>query len=302
MTLPAQTLGRRSVYLLPTREGLWFAGTVFVLLLAAVNYGNGLAYAVTFLLAALATVSALASQRNLMGLVVHEGLPRPDFAGRPVAFRVVLHNTGATARLGLSVTATHGPTIRVDLAPGEQRRVEIPWPTVRRGIVPAPSLRISSYYPLGLLRVWSRRIPLANPAIVYPRPAPFAPLPAGRSGRRADRDVAVAGADGGGDFADLAPFRVGESPRHIHWKAAAAGKGLLVKRFAGLSDREVWITGGDGVSEDDLQRMARQTLDAEKGGYRYGLALGPLRIPAGAGPAQRERVLTALALHGHAAS
>ena len=298
MSRSAQTLGRRSIYLLPTREGLWFGATVFVLLLAAVNYGNGLAYAVTFLLAAFATLSSAQGQRNLLGLVVHEGLPRPAFAGSPVGFRVILANPTDTPRLGVTITGHPGPPIVVDLAPREQRGIEIPWPTTQRGAVPAPLLRISSRYPFGLLRVFSRRIALEDMAIVYPRPARFAPLPPGYASDDHDTDAAVHHGGGGGDFAGFADYRPGENPRHIHWRAMAAGKGLLVKRFAGLAEREIWLTLDASLDpEEGLQRLCRQSLDAEKGGYRYGLALDLARTPPGAGAAHLEHCLKSLALY-----
>lgn len=298
MSRPALTLGRRSIYLLPTREGLWFGATVFVLLLAAVNYGNGLAYAITFLLAAFATLSSAIGQRNLLGLAVHEAAPRPAFAGSPVGFRVILANPTETPRLGVTVSAPQGPPVTVDLAAREQRTIEIPWATSRRGIVPAPALRIGSRYPFGLLRVFSRRIPLEDAAVAYPRPAAFAALPPGRATRESEKDCADQGLGGGGDFTGLAAYRAGENPRHIHWKAVAAGKGLLVKRFAGLAEHEIWLaldTGRD--TEEELGRLCRQVLDAENGGYRYGLALPETRIPPGAGAAHRERCLRSLALY-----
>lgn len=298
MSAPAQTLGRRSIYLLPTREGLWFGATVFVLLLAAVNYGNGLAYAVTFLLAAFVTLSSAQGQRNLLGLVIHEGLPRPAFAGSAVGFRVILANPTDTPRLGVSITGQPGPPIIVDLAAREQRGIDIPWPTTQRGTVPAPMLRLSSRYPFGLLRVFSRRIALEDPALVYPRPAPFAPLPPGYASDDRDSDALIHRGGGGGDFAGLSAYRPGENPRHIHWRAMAAGRGLLVKRFAGPTEREIWLAmDPSGGPEEGLRRLCRQSLEAEKGGYRYGLTLGEARINPGAGTAHLERCLKCLALY-----
>ncbi len=298
MSRPALTLGRRSIYLIPTREGLWFGAIVFVLLLAAVNYGNGLAYAVTFLLAAFATLSSAIGQRNLLGLVIHEGLPRPGFAGSSVGFRVILANPTDTGRLGVTVAAIKGPSVTVDLAPRAQQTIEIPWAAVRRGSIPAPAVRISSRYPFGLLRAFSRRMALEDPAIAYPNPLPYAALPPGHENGASDRETTGVVAEGGGDFAGLVAFRPGESPRHIHWKAVAAGKGFLVKRFAGVADREIWLAADpSGGVEEELRRLCRQVLDAEKDGYRYGLALGADRIPAAAGTAHLERCLKALALH-----
>ncbi|HUW98210.1 MAG TPA: DUF58 domain-containing protein [Acidiferrobacter sp.] len=301
MSLAAWTLGRRSIYLLPTGEGLWFAGTLFVVLLAAMNYGNGLAYALTFLLAASATLSSAMSQRNLLGLVIHEGLPRADFARSPVGFQVIVVNPGPVPRLGITVTADKGPSLTVDLAAHERRMVEIPWNTTRRGLVPAPVVRVHSRYPFGLLRAFSRRIALQDPAIAYPAPAAHAALPSGQASADTDHEAVGPSQDGGGDFMGLAAFKEGESPRHIHWKAVAAGRGLLVKRFAGLAEREIWLVlPQEGDIEQRLSYVCRQVLEAERGGYRYGLVIGATRIPPGIGPAHLEGCLRTLALYDDA--
>ena len=298
MSLPAQTLGRRSVYLLPTREGLWFGATLLVLLLAAINYDNGLAYAVAFLLASLATLSSAAAQRNLLGLSVHEGLPQANFAGFPVTFRVIVGNPSNVPRLGITLAPERGPGQTFDLPAHEHRTVDIPWQTRRRGLVPAPSLRLSSRYPFGLLRAFSRRLPLEDPAIAYPSPALHAPLPSGRPGADSDQEALGVGTDGGGDFVGLSALRPGESPRHIHWKAVAAGRGLVVKRFAGLAEREVWLTLPPfGDLEERLSRLCRQVLEAERQGYRYGLETCGAALAPGAGPLHLEACLSKLALH-----
>ncbi len=56
------------IYILPTRHGYAFVLALCAMLLGAINYSNGLAYALTFLLASLALVSMLHANRNLAGL------------------------------------------------------------------------------------------------------------------------------------------------------------------------------------------------------------------------------------------
>jgi len=298
MSMAACTLGRRSIYLLPTREGFWFLGTLLVLLLAAVNYGNGLAYALTFLLAAMATLSSAVSQRNLLGITVHEGAVRAAFAGSPVGFRIILVNATQSPRFGITVAVGKTTITTVDLAALEQRCIDIPKDTVRRGRVSAPIVRLYSHYPYGLLRAFSRRLKLEDPGIAYPKPAHYAALPAGLGFVDASPESVGARPNGGGDFHGLTPLREGENPHHIHWKAVAAGRGLLVKRFAGLADREIWLTlPVAGELEERLGRVCRQALSAEREGYRYGLVLDETRIPPDNGRFHLERCLHKLALY-----
>jgi hypothetical protein len=64
-------LGQRNIYILPTRAGFTFAGTLLVMLLAAINYQLNLGYALTFLLAGAGLVSMHVTHGNLRGLTLH---------------------------------------------------------------------------------------------------------------------------------------------------------------------------------------------------------------------------------------
>lgn len=298
MSGAARTLGRRALFLWPTRGGIAFAATLGVLLLAAINYGNGLAYATAFLLAAIAAISLVEAQRNLRTLGVTEEATRADFVGHAVGFRVGLTSNSGGDRFGICVEALGGSAVTVDLAAGERRLVELAWPATRRGRIPAPVVRVSSRYPFGLVRVVSRRLRLTEPALAYPPPAPQAALPEGWATTDAATDSAGPVREGNGDFAGLKPFRPGASPHHIHWKAAAAGRGLLLKQFAGAADTAIWLSvTGRGPLEERLSRVCRQLLDAERQGLRYGLLCGHQQLPLGRGRAHCERCLRALALY-----
>ncbi len=51
------TLGSRRIYILPTRNGLYFAVLVLAMLLGSMNYNNSLGFALAFLLAAVGLVA-----------------------------------------------------------------------------------------------------------------------------------------------------------------------------------------------------------------------------------------------------
>src|SRR5882672_7762412 len=56
--------------------------------------------------------------------------------------------------------------------------------------------------------------------------------------------IAGAGSDHGRgqeDFSGLRQYHIGDSPRHIAWKAAARDQGLLTKQFSGRTDTELWL-------------------------------------------------------------
>lgn len=290
------TLDRRRVYILPTRQGLSFGVVLIAILLGAINYDNGLAFALAFLLAGLGVVSILHTWRNLLGLRLEAGRCQPVFAGEMARFPIGVHNDGKAVRPAVTLTASQGDDVTLDVVPGTQW-VELTRPATRRGRLPLGRLTVVSRFPLGLFRAWSP-LELAAECLVYPAPAPQRSLPPTQTGA-----VGSSGGQGQGhdDFAALRPYRAGDSLRHVHWKAAAREQGLHSKQFAGEAAQELWLAWEllPGLDvEARLSRLCRWVLEADAAGLAYGLRLPDRSIAPGLGPAQRRRCLEALARYG----
>ncbi len=292
-------LGRRQLFMLPTRNGLLFAAILIVLLLAAINYSNGLAYALTFLLGSLAVVSMLYTHRNLHRLHITAGACTPVFAGQPAVFHICLTNHSDVPRLGVRVLCNKTEIANVDLAANQSRYIDLSAPTTRRGYMPAPRFIVSTRFPLGLLYSWSRRLRLDQSCLVYPKPAPIQPPRASVS----DSAQCVQGLRAGGDdFIGLREFHAGDSPRHVDWKAVARGMGWYIKQFGGGAKASTWLEWealAGMATEARLSVLCRWVLDAEQAGLHYGLRLPGATIAPGSGETHRHRCLKALAVfHG----
>lgn len=289
------TLTRRQLYMLPTRYGLVFALVLLVLLVAAINYQNGLTYALTFLLAAMALVSMLYTHRNLVRLDVTPGACAPVFAGETARFGIYLHNTAAYARTGVGLKHQRTTFAKVDVPARGDALVYLPVATTRRGHLASPEFSVATRYPLGIFYSWSRKLALSHRCLVYPRPGPARPLPSGSDaiGQRAGTHR------GEDDFAGLRTYTPGDAPGHVHWKAVARGQGLLTKQFAGAEANQIWLDW-DRVPELDaetrLSQLCRWALDAEQAGAHFGMRLPTATIPLGHGADHLARCLEALAL------
>ncbi len=291
-------LGQRQLYILPTRAGLLYALLLLVLLLTGINYGNGLAYALTFLLAGLAVVSMLHTHRNLHRLRIAPAAPEPVFAGEAARFPLTVNNPQARARYG--VRLEHGRrtlAARLDIAAQTTVTGELSVADATRGYLAMPDFKVATLYPLGLFYAWSRRLHFDAPCLVYPRPADSSTLPeTGYSG-----DGLGSPAQAGDDFIGQREYTAGDSPRHINWKAAARGQGWHTKQFGGAEPLVVWLewqaTAGLDT-ETRLSILCRWVLDAEQRGLRYGLRLPGRRIGPSQGAAHQHECLKALALFG----
>ncbi len=291
------TLARRRLYILPTRAGMAFGALVLTMLIAALNYANSLALLLAFLLAGFALVAMHECHRNLLGLSLLEAAAPPLFAGSTGTLRLTLENASRLARYRVDTAVPDEPAVPLDLTAGGRGQVELSLRAQRRGLQRIDRLRVSSSHPFGLFRVWTWvHAPIA--VIVYPRAVGSLPLPA-------DRGISAGswprGAGGADEWFGLRPFRDGDSPRQVAWKAYAREAPLLVKEYstAGSSLRMLSLEAARQPDiESRLAQLARWIVDAEAAGELYGLELPGELIPAHRGPDHRHRCLTALALHG----
>ena len=290
------SLGNRHVYMLPTRNGFIFSLLLFVLLLASINYENGLTYALTFWLAAMGTVSMLHTHRNLLGLKIVAGPVQPVFAGGRAVFSLCLVNELNIPRLAITVAHEKKEIGRVDIEPGDRVCLPLPVAAAKRGYLDMPVVVLSTQYPVGLLYTWSRLVKVSHRCLVYPQPGPHRPIIGGID-REQRHDSGQKGE--GDDFIGVREFQYGDSPRHVDWKAAARGLGLHTKRFGGDARSTVWLDWEalDGLdTEMRLSQLCRWVLDAEQEGMVYGLRIPGTNIIPANGEAHRHACFKALAL------
>ena len=97
----------------------------------------------------------------------------------------------------------------------------------------------------------------------------------------------------------LRPYRAGDPPKLIAWKALAREQGLLVKEFSATASSELWLDWDDARAPDVEARLSVLThwvMQAENFGQSYGLRIPGTRIPPDRGDLHRRRCLEALAL------
>jgi uncharacterized protein (DUF58 family) len=289
-------LARRQLFMLPTRHGWLYALLLMVLLLAAINYGNGLVYGLAFLLASVGVVSMLHTHRNVSGLRVGAGHCPSVFAGEPALFSICLVNDSDLPRYGVAVEHERREVARLDLAARETHCLTLPVPTRKRGWLAIPDVVVTTRFPLGILYSWSRQLQLPARCLVYPAPAPEGYYPGAPAEAGGEGGARVGQGD---DFVGQREYRAGDSLKHVNWKALAREQGWYTKEYGGGAASMVWfdwdlLAGLD--TETRLSILCRQVLEAERGSLAYGLRLPGGVIAPGNGEAHEQRCLEALAL------
>ncbi len=306
-------LTQRNVYILPTRAGWMFAGTLAVLLIASINYQLNLGYVLTFLLAGCGAVSMHITHRQLRGLTLHLRPVAAVFAGGTAALELVLGDGGGsvTARHGLGVKLLAGPAAEgtraasaltwLDVPAGAQASAHLRFSALKRGRHTLPALHIETRFPFGLFRAWAVWRPAA-PLWVYPQPEqPAAPLPAPLAcqGGAMPRRFAE-----GGEFEGVRAYRRGDPLQSVVWKKAAKAMetgGELVSRdnsraAARHELRLAWQACGALPAEARLSRLAAWVLAAHQRAALFALTLPGHEVPLGQGEAHVQRSLELLAL------
>ena len=206
-----------------------FGALLLTMLIAALNYANSLALLLAFLLAGFALVAMHECHRNLLGLSLLEAAAPPLFAGSAGTLHLTLQNASRAARYRVQTAVVDDPAG----AGGSACR----WPRTgraadTRGAGEACSgstgCESASSHPFGLFRVWTWvYAPIV--VIVYPRAAGSLPLPADSA---SSAGTWPRGAGGSDEWFGLRPFRDGDSPRQVAWKAYAREAPLLVKEYS----------------------------------------------------------------------
>ena len=293
-------LGQRNIYILPTKAGFTFVGTLLVMLLAAINYQLNLGYALTFLLAGAGVVSMHMTHGNLRGLTLHLRPLASGFAGEPVLLEVVVDNPGRE-RHGLALRfedrgAFGKGTAWCDAAAGGQAQVHLSFVPPRRGWHAAPALVLETLFPFGLFRAWTVWRP-AGRALAWPRaeqPVPPLPLAASTAGDERSRHRSS-----GSELDGVRPWRRGDTMRQVVWKKVARSGELVSRETAGTASRALWLDWhetGAADTELRLSRLAAWLLLADREGLDCGLRMPGRELPPQHGDAHRRQTLDLLAL------
>ncbi len=288
-------LQSRRIYILPTGVGFVFALMTFAMLLGSMNYNNNLSFVLTFLLAGLGLVSMHQCQRNQVGLELSFAGVDPVFAGQSAQFRIAITNRSKNSRYNIQLYAdTISSEIR-DLAPGDSQVFRLAVPTDRRGHIALERFGIRTLFPFELFRSWAW-LHMDLTGLVYPRPAKHVREPPPTQSAQGHRQHDARGEE---DFAGLRKFHVGDSPRHVAWKAYARTGELLSTHFAG-ADTSSQCFDIDHVDEDDVEErlsvITRWIIDADRTQRDYGVRIPGAEFPPAHGESHRHLCLEALAL------
>ena len=211
------TLDQKNLFIFPSPAGFLYLLLLLGLVIGAINYENNMLFISAFLLAGLFVVGILHTFGNLAGLTLRAGHAQPVFAGHDVRFNLALRAGSKSFHDSVVLQWGGSDFYRAAIDVENEELLHIHVPTTSRGWFHPGRLLVQSWYPLGLIRTWSR-IDLDTRVLVYPRPVAAPPLP---DSHGKDQHGTPMLEDGGEDFTGFRRYQLGDPLRRVAWKAAA---------------------------------------------------------------------------------
>lgn len=301
-------LGQRSIFILPSWQGMMFSLGAIIILIIAVAERNPFAIFLSALLLSLFILSLVLCYRNLSGLqlsALEDNFPlnrQRGFLGEKADFKIDISSSDSRRKYHDVRMGFHGREQQsISLTAGDRATVLLSDSPVERGIFYAPRMMLETRYPAGLWRAWSRPR-LHMPHLVYPKPS-VCRLPETRRqfcGSTPGQNT-VARQPGMDDFTGLRSYYPGDNRRRIAWHVLARGQGLKTKQFVREDDSPLMLSPAmfaDLDMEAALSCLTYQVVRlSRQGRQQVGLRLpGCKPIAPGEGEAHKHIMLQALAL------
>lgn len=287
----------------PTELG-WKGGLLVASLFVAyfaTTYSNLLFLLLSFVVA-VGTVGALGALGNLRSVAIALEPPPLAPAGQPRALRLTVdlpRGRQAVGDLTLAIELDgsrhellHAPV----LATGTM--VTVTLPALPRGVVDMTAVILRSSHPFGL---WCavRKLPVRIRLVTYPAPAArTAPtwIPLATPSSLHTPSSADAASD---EVAGLRPYRHGDSPRSVHWRATARRGIPVVREFAPSAADPAVVHVNRNCPPADLEPQlaaaAAAVLAAERDRRPLELRSQALRLASDGSRRQHEALLGWLA-------
>lgn len=291
-------IGRRQLYILPTRIGWYFSLILLALFAIAVKFDNQAAFMMLFLLVAIGIIAMHYTHNNVVGLEISSRPAKSVFVGENTQFPIQIINNSDKHRQAIWVICAGFKQV-FDLDTKKQLLIDLP--TINRGYLSCPEITLSSQYPLGIFFCWSKRFDSPERSIVYPQPLDLVAFPdSGENISQAQSKASVKNTNA--DYSGMKAYQPGDRPRDIHWPSLAKTHKLITVQHEDQSSSSVnlsWFSLPSHLGvEDRLSQLCFWVIDAHKKAARYQLEMPNHTIQFDSGSSHFHQCLKVLALWG----
>lgn len=221
-------LNQKRIFIFLSAEGALYSVLLLIVFIAGINYANNLVLGFCFFLGSILVVTIHHTYAHLSGLKIESIDALDSEVGASAQYRVKIAPTGRRPHRQIRLEWAD-QTQQIDTL-AEAQVLTFGLPTPQRGRFMPPRLKISTIYPLGILRAWSY-LYFELPVWVSPQPIACELVEQGAHAAT-DDEQSLERMTGQDEFEGLNTFVAGESMARISWAHLARGQGLLSKHFS----------------------------------------------------------------------
>lgn len=292
--LQSVTLNQKRIFIFLSAEGALYSVLLLIVFIAGVNYANNLVLGFCFFLGSVLVVTIHHTYAHLSGLKIESIDALDSEVGASAQYRIKIAPTGR--RPHRQIRLEWADQVQQIDTLSDAQLLTFQLPTPQRGRFVPPRLKVSTIYPLGILRAWSY-VFFELPVWVSPQPIACELVEQGAY-TAADDEQSAERISGQDDFEGLNSFVLGESMARISWAHLARGQGLLSKHFSDPRGQQQML---------DYQRMPLASHELRLSYLAYwvkqfaaqqvafGLRLPQAELPVGTGEQHLRAALRLLA-------
>ncbi len=293
-------IGRRQLYILPTRMGWYFALIMVALFGIAVKFDNQAAFMMLFVLISIALIGMIYTHNNVLGLRLNGQSSNAVFLGEHAEFPLQIDNPSNKQRHAVWVVSGGFHQV-LELDSNGEQLIKLKLPTLQRGYLMCDPISLTSLYPIGVFFCWTKRYTPEKRCLVYPQPLDLISLPSDSS-LAGQQENTRAVSQGNEDFNGMKQYQQGDRIRDIHWPSVSKTNKLVTVEYETVSPSSVnlsWMSLPPSMSaEDKLSQLCFWVVEAEKTGARYQLEMPNHTLPFDRGSNHYHACLRTLALWG----
>jgi uncharacterized protein (DUF58 family) len=287
-------LNSANIFIFPSKTGLHFLISCFILFLLGTNYQNNLILFLVFFLCSLMITCLLLSYQNLAGLTMRAIEPEEQFAATDCQFKLRLQQSETPIQdvsFSFQNASSNLHTVM------KKDSVALYGYSKERGYFNPGRVTVRSSFPFGLFTVWTH-LDFDFKVLLYPQPLENKIQEKHSMDNMQDNSAfkLMAGVD---QFSTLKNYQQGESLKSVAWKQLAQGRGWLTKQFEQSAGGDVLLDINNLnylPLETRLSFLSYQIIELQKVNQRYALTLNNYLIETNIGKNHKHRCLQALAL------
>jgi len=292
----------RQTYVLPNRFGYLLLLITLLMMIAATNYQNSMAFLLTFFLVALGFNNLLINYRNLVDLEIRIFPCTAVHVGQTLKIPVSVKRLSDREHYSVGLGTKDSVQKIFDITSTSETNTSVDFFPTQRGWYQPERFYLVTSYPFGLLRVWSW-FRCKQQYLIYPKPE-VPPAIDNQLGHRSEANSHEQMA-GNEDFFSIRDYQQGDSKRAIHWRAYAREQGLVTKEFSEPKGDNEYFDYQMFNTIDPYNRIELRLswlcyliVEAHRKQRPFGLILPSINIAPDMSTQHLNSCLTALALFG----